>query len=49
MAAHTAGRGDPGKKLGRVFAGLAIFAAAVLGIGLAFIPDAHERVERLAL
>lgn len=49
MAARTAGRGDPGKRLGRIFAGLAIAAAAVLGIGLAFIPDAHERVERVAL
>ncbi len=45
----AAGRGDPGRLLGRVFAGLAIFAAAALGIGLAFIPDAHERVERVAL
>ena len=43
------GRGDPGTTLGRVFAGLALFAAAALGIGLAFIPDAHERVQRMAL
>jgi DNA polymerase-3 subunit epsilon len=45
----AAGRGDPGRRLGRVFAGLAIAAAAGLGIGLALIPNAHERVERVAL
>lgn len=49
MAGADTGRGDPGKRLGRVFAGLALVAAAALGIGLAFIPEAHERVQRLAL
>jgi DNA polymerase-3 subunit epsilon len=41
--------GDPGKRLGRIFAALALFAAAALAIGLALIPDAHERVQRTAL
>lgn len=49
MAAGPPGRGDPGRRLGRVFAGLALFAAATLAIGLAFIPEAHERVQRTAL
>jgi DNA polymerase-3 subunit epsilon len=49
MATGTAGRGDPARQLRRVFAGLAIAAAIALGIGLALIPDAHERVERVAL
>src|SRR5215470_10119092 len=49
MAPGTPGKGDPGRLLGRAFAGLALFAAAALGVGLAFIPEAHERVERLAL
>ncbi len=49
MAGTGAARGDPGRRLGRVFAGLALFAAAALAVGLAFIPDAHERVQRTAL
>lgn len=49
MPAGTAGPGDPGRQLRRVFAGLAIAAAAALGVGLAFIPGAQERVERVAL
>lgn len=49
MATGTAGRGDPGRLLGRVFAGLALVAAAVLGVGLALVPEAHDRVERVAL
>ena len=49
MAHSASGRGDPGGLLGRVFAGLALLAAAALGIGLALLPEAHDPAERVAL
>jgi DNA polymerase-3 subunit epsilon len=49
MPAGTAERGDPARQLRHVFAGLAIVAAIALGIGLALIPGAQERVQRVAL